>query len=98
MAWKCINGCEVTKLVICGGDFPWWDHMPDKFEDNAPSNIYFLADLDNNNLKELHQPSNGILPFELTDEDWQNMHDHADGGCCNEPQCPVCLEHLEHVP
>lgn len=94
MAWKCINGCEFDRLVICGGDMPWHDHEIFLTGGTPPSNIYFLADLDNNNLKELHSS----LPFDLTNEDWQNMHDHADGGCCNEPQCPVCLEHLEHVP
>jgi hypothetical protein len=34
------------------------------------------------------------LPFALTDQDWRDMHSHADGGCCAEPVCPECKEAL----
>jgi len=91
----CPAGCEITQGLVCGGSDPYHNHPGEHTErETAYPNVYFLMDLaTGENTRELESH----LPFELTDEDWQEMHEHADGGCCAEPQCPECLEYLDEV-
>jgi hypothetical protein len=90
--WRCPNGCRIRRGVVCGGDVPFHNHGAAGV---APPNVYFLMSLPAGRYtRECVTP----LPFDLTEEDWQALYDHADGGCAAEPQCPVCLAYLERVP
>ncbi len=86
MAWICPNGCESDMCVVCGGDTPWFLHgitEPDQ------DNIYFLMDCET---EEYTREVCSDVPFMLTDEDWECMYNHANGGCAKEPQCQICHE------
>ena len=85
MKWKCPNGCEIKEGLVCGGPTP-------QGHDDADGNIYFYMGLET---EDFTKKVWTVLPFELTDEDWDYLHGHAAGGCCSEPQCPECLEYLE---
>lgn len=86
---KCPNGCEITEGVVCGGGTPHFNHG--NTDPDVP-NVYFYMDLASG---ELTRKLFSKLDFELTEQDWADMHDHAEGGCCDEGQCPVCLEYLK---
>lgn len=92
MIWSCPNGCNPDRVLVCGGATPWFNHGN---EDPDMPNIYFFGEMPEDRseytyTKEAFTPT----PFELTPEDWWEMHDHADGGCCSEPQCAECLEFM----
>lgn len=84
--YVCHNGCDIDSMIVCGGSIPYFNH-----ECELEGNIYFFADLDGKYTEDQFTQT----PFGLTSEDWISMHSHADGGCCSEPQCPVCLDYLE---
>jgi len=84
--WVCPNGCDIDKGLVCGGDGPYRRRGI-----SPPGNIYFYMDLETEEY--LHEAE--FYEFPLDDEDWEQMFDHADGGCCGEPQCPECFEYLE---
>ncbi len=92
MEWRCPNDHCITRAVICGGDIPYINHGNNS---SQASNVYFYMEL--NGEQEFTREVYSDIPFELTDEDWKDMHDHAAGGCCGEPQCPICLEYLEYL-
>lgn len=92
--YACPNGHEITQGVVCGGDGPHYNHWAgdEPIEEATAPNVYFMMDLKTGKMtKELVSD----LPFALTDQDWKEMHEHCKGGCCSEPQCPVCSEYLE---
>jgi len=94
--WKCKNGCDCETGLVCGGDQPYVSRMDEAAKqrlragDEVPPNIYFHIDLDGTYTRRVESD----LPFALTDQDWRDMHSHADGGCCAEPVCPECKEAL----
>ena len=92
--WHCPNGHENEHGLVCGGSDPHHTHWigAEPLEPGTAPNIYFLMDLDTGQYVREVQSD---LPFCLTHEDWQMMEDHADGGCCSEPQCFTCGEYLE---
>jgi len=91
MLWKCPNHHDIEFGVVCGGDDPYYLRDPD-IEMGSTGNIYFYIDLETGELtKHLHTDYPG---FNLTDEDWAVMHEHARGGCASEPQCSECGEQL----
>jgi hypothetical protein len=93
--FTCPNGHEHDRAVVCGGDQPYFTHWAGEGDPNEEvfPNVYFLMEIPSGKLtKELHSED---VPFELTDGDWADMHDHAKGGCASEPQCLTCLEYLE---
>lgn len=91
MLWKCPNHHDVEFGVVCGGSEPYYLRDPD-IEMGNTGNIYFYMDLETGELtKYLYTDYPG---FNLTDEDWATMHEHARGGCASEPQCSECGEQL----
>jgi hypothetical protein len=89
--WKCPNGCEIQYGIVCGGETPWYNHG---YGPRDASNIYFLMELETNTF--VRSLVSTEIPFDLTESDWCGMDMHADAGCCDEPQCPVCKEYLEN--
>ncbi len=93
---KCPNG--PLRLVVCGGESPYVNHLPaeekakyestDQPPDKVPGNVYFYMGLDGKYERELYSD----IPFVLDENDWIEMEAHADGGCCGEPQCEECKE------
>jgi len=94
MKYTCPNGHENEHALVCGGDGPHHRHWdgPEPIEEGTAPNVYFLMAIPSG---ELTREVWSDLPFTLTDEDWEEMHDHAKGGCCSEPQCVTCYEYLD---
>lgn len=91
--WRCPNGHDNEHGLVCGGDGPHYNHWAgaEPIEPGTAPNIYFLMNLETG---EYVREVQSDLPFCLEHEDWQEMEDHADGGCCSEPQCFTCQEYL----
>ncbi len=85
--WECPNGCNIDFGIVCGGELPYYNH---KFQLYCYPNIYHRINLKGEHLGQVHSR----LPFSLTQEDWEIMFDHSDGGCVSEPQCPSCSGYL----
>lgn len=90
--FKCEKHPEVTEGIVCGGSCPHYNHGDCATD---PGNIYFYMNLKTG---EYVRRIYGEVPFDLTEKDWQDMFSHADGGCCGESQCPICLEYMERQP
>ena len=89
--YTCPNGHKNTQALVCGGDGPYYNHGAEEDGEATLDNIYFLMEIPSGELtEELYSD----VPFELTEKDWAEMHEHADGGCSSEPQCLTCLEYL----
>jgi len=87
LKWKCPNGHEITRGLVCGGETP-------PGHDDVEGNIWFYMDLET---EEFSKEVWTDLPFDLTDDDWDWLHDHCAGGCCSEPLCPECQQDLDEV-
>ena len=80
--WECPKHCAIDYAIVCGGEL-----------EPGGGNVYFLMDLTGEYSRVLWS-GNGSVDSP-TDEQWDLLYEHADGGCCSEPQCPECLEYLE---
>ena len=72
--WTCPNGCAIDYVLACGGADL---SNPDP---DAP-NQYFRMELTGEYTDVFSNGEHGVP---------KTSHDHADGGCSDEPQCPKC--------
>ena len=66
--------------IVCGGDLPYYNHGI-RIEETPP-NIWFYLNDDGSYTRDVYSD----VPFILTQEDWKELHSHADGGCVGEPE------------
>lgn len=72
--WTCPNGCAIDYVLVCGGA------DLSNLDPDAP-NQYFRMELTGEYTDVFANGEHGVP---------KSSHDHADGGCCDEPQCPKC--------
>jgi len=77
--FRCASCGREREMLVCGGPGLGGE------DPETGKNVWFFA-----SPTELTKFQYTDTRCDLTEEEWQIAHEHAEGGCWSEPQCPDC--------